>query len=254
MIMGQALSGRVYLFGSFELWLGGRKTDPRLWSSRSGRKLLAYLLLRHPEPVPREELAETLFPSPSDSSSSERCFYFALAGLRRCFERLGVGPGVLCREGTYLIDEQLSLGVDARDFLSALREAETSEEEGLARLEEALTLYRGEFLAGIRSCPWVQGERERFRSLYLRACRRKGDLLLALGRREEAKEAYLAGFLRYPERGDLLLPLADITLIGVEEGILRRALSLHFQRLRRLRLQPLPKVAALSRHLGLPGF
>jgi|GEM_PF-4186544 len=242
---------RVFLFGAFEVWMGERRTDPGLWSSRSVRKLLAFLLLRHPDPLPREELAETLFPS-SDPSSSERSFYFALAGLRRSFKRLGVGSAVICQNGSYSFHPRFRFRVDARDFLSAL-EAEASGEEGLRRLEEVLSLYRGEFLAGIKRCSWVQGERERFRSLYVRACRRKGEILLALGRREEAREAYLEGFFRYPERGELLLPLARLSLEAEGAGVLRRALSLHFQRLRRLGRLPLPQVAALYRKLGLPG-
>ncbi len=244
---------RIFLLGTFEVWRGEERTEAELWRSRSVRKLLAYLLLRHPEAASREEIEVALFPSP-ECDSSARSFYYALAGLRENFRRYGVKQVVGCMAGNYALDPGQSFWVDVWEFLSAMEEgARLPGAEGLARWERAIALYRGEFLAGIRSCVWVEGEREKFRRAYLQACRRKGEALLSSGRWEEALETYQAGFLRYPERGELLIPLAQLALRVGERAALQRALSLHLQRLRRLHLSPLPEVADLLHHLSLPG-
>ena len=162
-------------------WLGGRETlvggtAVHLESAKT-EALLAWILL-NPGPHARSRLKALLWPDFSEERAS--------AGLRRALWDLkrklapDGGPFVLrVSRGEVEIDPGPAFDLDVRAFLEvAGRSGRTGAGGRDARwAEEAVTLYRGELLAGlaVEDAPafeeWLLGERESLRLLGLAALR-----------------------------------------------------------------------------------
>src|SRR5438067_7614839 len=130
------------------------------------RALLALLLLHANEVVSRNRLLEELWPERPDSAGHS--LDHQVSRLRKT---LGDPDLVMTRGGGYAIEvdpEQL----DAQRFERLLEEgrranAATDPAGALARLEEALALWRGGALADLAYEPFARGEIERLEELRL---------------------------------------------------------------------------------------
>ena len=188
---------------------------PLRFGTKKSLALLCYLAAeggRHP----RRELAELLWPM-SDERHARTDLRSALAKLRKT-----LGEESIHDEGgvRYLLVDRELLGVESRGIeldLKALQAAvwlartETSSappggrsteadaaigrrRELIGRLEEALGLYRGEFMEGfsLDDAPefelWVEGERTRWRRVFGELCERLSRLQSEAGQLDEAIE------------------------------------------------------------------
>src|SRR5215207_6957033 len=189
---------------------------PLRFGTKKSLALLCYLAAeggRHP----RRELAELLWPM-SDERHARTDLRSALAKLRKT-----LGEESIHDEGgvRYLLVDRELLGVESRGIeldLKALQAAvwlartETSSappggrsaeadaaigrrRELIGRLEEALGLYRGEFMEGfsLEDAPefelWVEGERARWRRIFGELCERLSRLQSDTGQHDEAIES-----------------------------------------------------------------
>ncbi len=200
----------IRLLGPPEASLWGRRLR---FGTKKSLALLCYLAAEGKK-YPRGELAELLWPR-SDRRSARTDLRSTLSRLRRA---LGEGGGssegavLLAIEGDLLGLEpggvELDLGTleaavsVARSEISApplgtsLRDRGANDivEHGylLARLEDTLAIYRGEFMEGfsLGDAPefelWLEVERERWRSLFGELCERVSRLQVEVGRLEEA--------------------------------------------------------------------
>ncbi|HEX2180841.1 MAG TPA: AAA family ATPase, partial [Rubrobacteraceae bacterium] len=184
----------IRLLGRPEASLWGRALR---FGTKKALALLCYLAAEGKK-YPREELAELLWPR-SDRRSARTDLRSILSRLRKA---LGEGGGgsegvvLLAVEGDLLGVEPGGVDLDLRTLEAAvsLARSETSEpplgtslrdrtvsdtvEHGdlLARLEGALGIYRGDFMAGftLEDAPefelWLEVERQRWRSLFGELC------------------------------------------------------------------------------------
>lgn len=156
----------VRLFGPFEVYTAAAAGSPARLRSSTDQALLAYLLLHHGRPVSRETLA-ALFWGHADAETAAR-LHRSLVELRKS---LGEEARRLRAPSENTLTFDL-IGAEA-DFLTFERGLEDG---GPEKVQAAVSVYRGDFLEGIRSrrkAPpwqgWVEERRARFRSRFVDA-------------------------------------------------------------------------------------
>jgi DNA-binding SARP family transcriptional activator len=178
---------QVFLSGYFQVRKGGNLLVG--FESNKVRALLAYLAMENSRPLPRESLAELLWPDHPDG--------FALANLRWVVHNL---------HELLLVDQQAAfleiqrdfiqfnltdeIWVDTLQFENLIRDG--SRNKRIAPVEQAIGLYRGNFLDGLvvkqssQFDEWALLQRERLNQKYLHA------LYLLTNHRIEAEDFELA--------------------------------------------------------------
>jgi DNA-binding SARP family transcriptional activator len=165
------------------------------WLGQRPGQLLKFLICERRRAVTSDQIGETLWPEAGPSESGNRLRYnvHALrAKLEPERERRGAGRFVLTPRGGYALDSA-RVWIDADRFevealagLGAARQGLAEEAEG--HLAEALSLYRGDFLAGDPYLDFALPERERLRDLAGRALRERVRTAVASGRLDAAAE------------------------------------------------------------------
>jgi DNA-binding SARP family transcriptional activator len=163
----------IRCFGRFEVLREG--VAVQRWRRHAAKKLLKILVVQR-RPVHRDVLLDALWPdAPQDASINS--LRVALHALRRVLDPSGTvhgsGEGSVLRIGdTYLLDPTARLSVDAEEFLSHVRAANSLERrldlEGAAR-EYTLAegLYRDDFLIEDLYEEWTVLRREELKDHYL---------------------------------------------------------------------------------------
>lgn len=174
---------RISLLGGCAVALGDPPREARLTSSVE--LMLAYLVLNRDNFHPRAQLVGLFWPD-ADEARARNCLNTTLWRLRRVLAPasgnrapiLLTGP-----RGDVAFNPDPTLWLDVAEFLdcahAGLRAAGSPEagQDGIARLEEAVRLYRGELLPGHYD-DWVLRERERLHEV------RRQCLLHLMGRHQ----------------------------------------------------------------------
>jgi DNA-binding SARP family transcriptional activator len=172
---------RLELFGGFRIAEGTPPLPGFTYSK--GKALLAYLAVTG-QPCGRETLAALLWSELPDSEARTN-LRVVLSNLRQFSE-----PYLLITRETVGLNPQCRPWIDVVAFQQALPPSRGASD--LDQLQAAVTLYRGDLLAGF-TVPgaslfdeWVAGQRERLRQLAMFA-------LHALATKYVARRTYLAG-------------------------------------------------------------
>src|SRR5215472_675522 len=228
------------------------------------RALLAVLLLRANELVPRDVLVHELW-SEQPPAGAQHSLDVYVSRLRKALGAATDGPVVVTRYGAYslqLADEQL----DARRFERLVAEGRAAlggNEPGqaAAALRAALTLWRGPALADLSNGHGPRAEAARLEELRLTAIVDRIDADLALGRHAEVVGELEALVAAYPLRERLHEQL----MIALYRGGRQAEALAAYQAARRalvedLGLEPGPALQRLERailrqdaSLDLPG-
>jgi predicted ATPase/DNA-binding SARP family transcriptional activator len=161
---------RVCALGSLEILVDDEPLASEALRHSRPRELLVYLLM-HPQGCTRERIGADFWPDAS-AAQVKNNFHVTLHQLRKA-----LGPDVVRYErGTYRIDTVGGVELDALRFEArisdALRQLERAAEEEDARvaaiedINEALTLYRGPFLANESFGEWQVEIRDRLARVY----------------------------------------------------------------------------------------
>jgi len=183
----------VYLLGPMRVLVDDQIIDAA-FRTKKERALLAYLVFESHKQHRREVLAELLWPGRPEGYARTNLRQ-ALVGLRRA-----LGNDVLSGN-----DEYLSYGLasstwlDSQSFLSLIQSTQSHKHRSLDKcevcvrnLEEAVALYRGDFLEDMllpdsqSYQEWVVFQREHFFRLFLGAIRSLSDYHQAQGNFERA--------------------------------------------------------------------
>ncbi len=164
---------RIYLAGRMCVEVPGRGlTDQAALPGRQGRLLLAYLTLRR-VPVPREELADVLWPD-GPPPSWETALSAVVSKLRRLLREAGLPKqAILSALGCYELRLPAGAWVDVQAASAAAHEAESALQAGDLRTAlgvggVAYHIARRPFLAGEEG-PWVEQQRAHMLALLVRA-------------------------------------------------------------------------------------
>jgi len=220
------------------------------------RQLLAYLLI-HDRPS-RSAITAALWPDLDESAAGRnlRVTLTYLQGVLEPERRELDSPYFLRSAGGTLhliVDE--SLTVDAVLFEASLEEAGRLERHGapsaaLTAYQKATDRYHGDFFADLPRTDWLQPERDRLRLRFVEAAVRAGDLLLARGgvdgARQLAERAIAAD--AWSETGYQLLISAQ--LAHGDRVSAHRTLRRCQQMLHELGVAAQQRTLALGRQLG----
>jgi len=186
----------IRLFGRFEVLRGRRPIPNKAWGRAKTQKLFKILLSEPGRPFTHEQLVEPLYPT-STPEKVIRNLRGRVSELRRALEpALTRGRNsrfILHVRGGYCLNPEAPYRLDTEVFQQLLEGAQRLEgeqrwEEARKRYEEALALYRGEFLAEDRYEDWTQGPRRYWRERHLAALSQLAECYAHLGHYGRAVE------------------------------------------------------------------
>jgi DNA-binding SARP family transcriptional activator len=181
---------RIFALGASRVEKDEHALASSEWGYAKPKELLFYLL-SHP-PRTKEQVGLALWPEASTAQLRSN-FHVTVYRLRRA---LGRPEWIVFENGRYAFNRSLSYFFDAEAFELGLAEARRAQAEeapgrAIARLEEALDLYRGDFLEDLAiEGEWAMVRQEELRRECLDGLLELGRLLFAEGRHEEATVTY----------------------------------------------------------------
>jgi DNA-binding SARP family transcriptional activator len=189
---------RIALLGPLVVLHGDRAIPESAWRSRQERRLLGILLTARGVRVPAERLIEWLWPdaAPDTAAITLRS---AISSLRHTLESTGGARAsaryIQTRHGGYTWNAASGAWVDVEEFLALTEDRGSKIEDRRSivhppssifdprpsRLERAITLYRGDYLADEPEAPWAAALREQLRERFLAALAGLAELRIAAG-------------------------------------------------------------------------
>ncbi len=190
---------QVKMLGEFSVSCGDAAVNDRNSRSRTARILLAYLIYHRGRMVSIDELVRVLDRS-QKNTAPVAALRTALYRVRRMIEplqeRIGL-PFIVSRSGRYGWNPDVPVELDAAEFEDMLRE------DTPACCQQALELYRGDFLRSLASEPWVEPLAEYYRNLYLTAVERAAPVLIESGLADKAADCCRSAISMAPYRETL---------------------------------------------------
>jgi len=234
---GEARQERLRIFGlgHARVEKDGVPIDSPDWIQKS-RELL-YFLLSHP-PRTKEQIGLALWPEAS-TAQLRSSFHDTVYRLRRA---LGGKEWVAFEKRRYAFDRSLSYSYDVEAFEENLAEARRIQAEApdqaIRHLQEAVSLYGGDFLEDFAESEWAMARQEELRRAYQEAMLFLGGLQYAGARYSEAADAYRKAIVH-----DRFLEEAHRGLMRCQAAMGERGSALrHYDEL----------VALLEEQLGAP--
>jgi PAS domain S-box-containing protein len=156
----------VYSLGPLKVC--SREKQIQHWPGKRIKSLFQYMISNKGAPLARDVLMETIWPN-RDSASGVANLRMAIHGLRRMLNTLldldeGF-PSVIFKDGCYLINPEIELITDVDNFedlfLTGSRlERNGNPDKAMNAYQQALELYRGDYLEGEQFEDWVLNRRE----------------------------------------------------------------------------------------------
>jgi DNA-binding SARP family transcriptional activator len=170
----------VRLLGAFEVMINGHPVTD--WRGQRTQSLMQFLAAHRHRSVPRDELIMAVWPDTDEDAGRHR-LHQAVYELRRILHAIDPDRSpIICGDGGYRFNDELSLWVDAEEFddlgsaasrcLAARRPGEAI---GLG--QQALLLYRGDYLCQVTGADWATAERNRLRARFVQLSIHVGELL-----------------------------------------------------------------------------
>ena len=184
----------IYSLGQSRVELAGEGVR---WATTQSRDLFFCLLL-HRQGLRKEEIGEKFWPDHTPARL-DGIFRSTLYRLRRALFR----EIALFSDGVYHFNREVDYWFDVEEFEGLLDEAgqvqASDQDQVIALLEGALTLYQGDYLAGVYH-DWCVLERERLRGRYLAALEMLARLYAARKDLQRAVELYQRLLVQDPYR------------------------------------------------------
>jgi pentatricopeptide repeat protein len=162
----------IKFFGEFSASMVGKEV--RHWKAGKARQLFQYLVLHRGRLINSERLYDVLWPQ-AERSAGSSSLKVAVHGLRQVLREheravCESGLSIEYRDCGYIIRAD-RLSIDVEDFQDLVRigircDREGDETAALSTLEQATTLYHGDFLEMERS-DWAVEHREYLKSLMI---------------------------------------------------------------------------------------
>jgi len=168
----------VHTLGFFEVWRGENRIKSIDWQRDKARKLFQLLLIHRNEWLHRDQIIDRLWPDlPQDAAT--RDFKVALNALNKAIEPnrpKGTNPFFVVRnENLYRINPLAKIWWDV-DLFEKL-----AEKRDLDSLEEALLMYKGEFLTDNLYEEWTTNKRDQLKQTIIVVIEKLSNLYLEEG-------------------------------------------------------------------------
>ncbi|WP_433748768.1 BTAD domain-containing putative transcriptional regulator [Falsibacillus pallidus] len=181
----------VATLGEFHVRMGDRLIEDKDWQREKAKELFQFFIIHKGEWWNKEELCEELWPENS-SKSNDRDFKVALNALNNALEPnrkprekpffvqrvnngYGLNPKAMIEIDCILMQRWIQEGLD-----------EHSPEKSGALLKKGISLYNGEFLAEKKGCSWCEGEKEKWKLIFLRGAERLAQIAVQTEQYDEA--------------------------------------------------------------------
>lgn len=237
---------RAFALGRSEVYLGDAAVDDTRWATQKTRELF-YYLLSHPAWVHRDEIIAALWPDYSEARGT--------SVLRTTTYRLRKAMYEECilRDHSYFrLDPGGEFWLDAAEFERLVQEvqsAELNEHERQERLEQAVKLYRGEFLKG-HDGEWLDNTRRKLESYYLTAVMSLAEEHYARGRAAEAARSAQLALEADPYHEDALALLMEALVAAGERMAALEQYRRYADRLRGdMDEEPSPRLQRLAKRI-----
>ncbi|HEY7269718.1 MAG TPA: BTAD domain-containing putative transcriptional regulator [Dehalococcoidia bacterium] len=169
---------RVRFLGGFEIAVDGKTVGP--WRNQRARLVLAYIFLHRRSPVTRQQLMSLFWPDHSEERAQNN-LSLAVMAARRLLDESGNGGVVVSAPGSYRLDSEAEVWVDFEAFENANaaargREAAGDDREAAALLDEAISLFAGDFMPDDLYLDWTADERRRLTDSFVDVLFRRARL------------------------------------------------------------------------------
>ncbi|MBI2911522.1 MAG: GAF domain-containing protein [Chloroflexi bacterium] len=187
----------IHCLGSFQLFRQGVLMTPDMVPRRGALAVLKILLMHRGRRVPRERLAELLWPEATPRAGANR-LYLLIHTLRKLVEPAPRTQrwAFICNDGDrYYFSGGAPYRLDIEDFqsfcdLGRQRERGGDAAGAIAAYEAAAAVYRGDLLEDEPYAEWAWEERERLRETYLALLARLASLYAQRGNLEQSVDWY----------------------------------------------------------------
>lgn len=173
----------IYLLGGLRIVYGDISIDDSLSRTRQVWTLLGYLITFRHKTVSQETLYDLLWPD-GKSDNPANALKNLIYRIRSILSSSNIPNAkdlILFRGGTYCWNNSIDCFVDIEQFEKLKEQADNTELSDQERIElynQAIDLYKGDFMASSAYDDWVVPMISYYRSLYFRCVRDLGSLLL----------------------------------------------------------------------------
>ncbi|MEP6742988.1 MAG: BTAD domain-containing putative transcriptional regulator [bacterium] len=143
------------------------------WTTRRARDILCFIVSRRHHRASKDTIVDTFW-GETDMAVVEKNFHPTVSHIRKALNSNQPLKQnfLLYRDGDYQLNSEFSYRIDIEEFDRLLSEGENARrarkfEDCVRAYEQALDLYRGEFMQGSYE-PWVEEQRTYYREQYLR--------------------------------------------------------------------------------------
>jgi DNA-binding SARP family transcriptional activator len=177
---------------------------------------LKYLVTQLDRPVHRERILDCLWPDVDEERAWGR-LKVTMYYLRSQLRTTGIGDDVVRTVGDAYLLRRDAVWVDAEIFEKLVAEGRTRQDqqrwdEALRCYDEALSLYRGDYLEQDFFADWCAEERERLREICLEVLSRKAECHAQCGQYTQAVQACRKALVSDPCRENLHVMLMEYLL------------------------------------------
>jgi len=182
---------RVRMFGNFSMCKDDLEINDNDNRSRKIWLLLAYMIYRRNHTISQDELINLLWSDGESSSNPLNALKTMFHRARTALNQLGDDSGhnlIIRRSGNYAWNTDIPFFLDVDEFERLCRAgaAESDPTQRVALYEQALDLYRGDFLQKLSSEPWVISISVYFHNLYVQTLLDTLPLLESSGQHQKA--------------------------------------------------------------------
>ncbi|MCB9445929.1 MAG: transcriptional regulator [Ardenticatenaceae bacterium] len=186
---------RIQTLGTFRLWRGEEEVDAGEWQRKKARQLFLLLLTFRHTRLHRDQITEILWPDLTPEGA-QRDFKIAFNTLTKVLEpnRPRNAPSAfVLRDGSrYGLRPEADIWLDVDEFTTLVGQGNDQlamdPMKAWALFQQALSLYRGEYLQEYPYEEWCSEERERLLTSYLQTAEQVATALLAQNAWENAVE------------------------------------------------------------------
>ncbi len=170
---------RVQTLGPFRVWRGEEEVVPDAWQREKSRHLFQFFLTYRGRLLDRDQIVERMWPG-LDAETGRRDFKVALSTLRHVLEpdrEPGAPSAYVARDGSrYGLRRGADVWIDAQRFEALVNQGDDIFDQDVEAAtefyQEAMAVYRDDYLRDCLYEDWCSEERERLLTLYLRVADR----------------------------------------------------------------------------------
>ncbi|MCR5678013.1 MAG: winged helix-turn-helix domain-containing protein [Agathobacter sp.] len=142
-------------------------------------RLFMYMIIHRDKALSTDTIINSIWATDEEVDNPVGALKNLMYRLRKSLERIfGPNDYILTNRGSYQWNPEIPIVLDCEKFEQLINVAkkESVEDKALIKYEQAVGLYQGEFLPGIKDCYWAQSLNTYYQSMYLSVVKALGDL------------------------------------------------------------------------------